>query len=220
MKHNLIASMISLYVLCLACAGGLQFYGFKEPTSDNTMLVVGRVIVEDNKFTSKIGVCREKIKVAILGMIENGERIGLWTNTDENGYFALADLPKGEYALKGIKVIFETGEMAIIVNPLRYPNSTYEFSNNEFFVFDGKYFPFVPCGRIINLKHNIFRLSAPDISSYPVEHTCEHELKNYKLINGEIINAEPVESYFLQKYPQSEWKKHLQESSKIIRYPR
>lgn len=76
-----------------------------------------------------------------------------------------------------------------------------------------------PAGRIVSLKHNIFRLTDPKLVDYPVEHSYHDEFRNYVLINNEIIDAGPVESYFLKEYSQSSWRPHLEQSLKVISYP-
>lgn len=153
-------------------------------------------------------------------MTEHGKRLGMWAKTDQNGYFSLADLPKGEYALKGIRVNFGRGNMVTIVNALLYPSNNYEYNLDNFFIFEGRYFPFKPVGRIVSLQDNIFLLGEQSTISYQVQHFCLFELNDYELVNNEILNDGPIEQYFIQKYPDSIWKGALERSAKVIQFPR
>jgi hypothetical protein len=215
--------MKKLFILCgaafmLNCAAGLS--GFKEPTSDNTMLVIGRVILEDNYYSDETGVYKQDIEVAILGKTQEGKSIALWANTDEGGYFAIADAPKGEYVIQGIRTLIGTGSLVTITNRLRLSTDVYMVAGRSQIIFNGQYFPFEPAGRIQNLQHNIFRLDRMSKTTNQVNYDCRFSLKDYKLSNGEVITDGPVEKYFIDKYPQSAWKTMLEESSKIQRFKR
>lgn len=202
------------------CSSSLQFYGFQEPSSDATMLVVGRVMVEVMQSGKKIEVVKENIQVGIMGLSEEGEKLGLWAKTDENGYFALADVPVGEYALKGIRVNFDRASLVTLVNELYYATNNYEYDPDNFFIFEGRYFPFAPIGRVVSLQHNIFLLSDQTATSYQVQHVCQQKLMDYKLVSNEILNEGTVEDYFIEKYPTSAWKDALEESAQTMQFPR
>jgi len=218
MKKLFLLAAVAIFILSLSCASGLQ--GFKEPTSDDTMIVVGQVIIEDNYYSQETAVYKEGIEVAILGRTAEGKDIALWANTDENGYFALADVPKGEYALKGVRALIGRGSLVTIVNRLRLSTDTFMLTSKQSIIFNGQYFPFEPVGRVQSLQHNIFQLDRMSATTNQVNYVLKNTLKNFKLVNGEILNEGPVEEYFIKKHPDSAWRKALEESAKVVRFRR
>jgi len=197
-----------------------HFKGFAEPETENSMLVVGRVIVEDKGYTEKLEVYKKDLRIAIYGVEDDGDETGVWVTTDENGYFVLANVPKGEYAIKAVRLTVGAGQLLTIENRLSFGNDPYLITNREFFIFDGGYFPFEPFGRIQSLKHHIFTLDQSNRNILMVRNTSMYSLKDYMLHNGEVLNAGPVEKYFINKHPDSGWNKYLEGSAEINRYPR
>ncbi len=218
MRKLLLLAVLGALVFSMSCASGLS--GFKEPTSDDTMLVIGRVIIEDNYYTQETAVYKEGIEVGILGRTAEGKDLALWAHTDENGYFALADVPKGEYAIKAVRALISRGSLVTIVNRLRLSTDTFMLSSKSSIIFNGQYFPFEPVGRVLSLQHNIFQLDRMSATTNQVNYVLKHSLKNFKLVDGEVLNDGPVEEYFIKKYPDSAWRKALEESAKVIRFRR
>ena len=204
-------SLLTLSVFCLWCASTVK--GFVEPTQDNTMLVVGRVIVEDNGFTDKLAVYKKNIRVGIMGKSDQGKDSGYWTKTDENGYFFLADIPKGEYALKSIQLGVGYGESVTINNRLNGAGDGFLLTNKDNIIFNGIYFPYEPVNRIQCLKHNIFTLDVTNKRVMAVRFDTLAKLKEIKLHTGEQLDAETVEQYFIEKYPTSAWRSSLEASA-------
>ncbi len=207
-----------LIVFIFGCAE--SYKGFTEPTSENSMLVVGCVMVEDKGYTEKPEVYKENLRIAIYGLGEDGTEIGVWARTDENGYFVLANLPKGEYAIKAIQLTVGAGQLLTIENRLGFSDDPYIITNREFFIFNGGYFPFEPVSRIQSLKHHIFTLDQSNRNILMVRNISLYRLNDYELHTGEVLNAEPVERYFIAKHPKSAWNKDLEESAVVNRYPR
>jgi hypothetical protein len=218
MKKCVLPLFVAGFAVLFSCASGLS--GFKEPTGDDTMLIVGRVILEDDYYTEEVGVYLGDIEVAVLGRTSEGKDIALWTNSDENGYFAIADAPKGEYALKGIRTLIGRGSLVTIENRLRLSTDVYMISSKPQIIFNGQYFPFEPSGRIQSLQHNIFRLDRMSKSTNQVNYNYSNTLKDLKLSDGKVLNSGPVEEYFIEKYPESVWKPLLEESAKVVRFKR
>lgn len=210
--------ILAVLVLISGCAE--TYKGFTEPTSENSMLVVGQVIVEDKGYTEKPEVYKENLRIAIYGRGEDASETGVWATTDENGYFVLANVPMGEYVIKAVQLTVGAGQLLIIENQLSFSDDPYLITNREFFIFDSEYFPFEPAGRIQSLKHHIFTLDQSNKNILMVRNTALYTLKNYELYNGEVLNAEPVEKYFIKKYPNSGWNKYLEESAGFNKYPR
>jgi hypothetical protein len=203
-----------VFFVFFCCSSAFQYHTFKEPETEAGMLVVGRIIVEDNLFSGRYDVITAGIEVAIYGKAETGEQLGLWAMTDKEGYFALANVPRGEYALKGFRVTLSDGQRVIITNPLMGFAREYRFNASESILFEGEYFPFAPLGRVVSLKHNLFRLN-PTLSMFALEWNSLYELNAMKLVDGRVVTAKPVEVYFMEKNPDTAWKEHLLASSKV-----
>jgi len=211
---------IVLGLLIFICGCVESYKGFTEPKSENSMLVVGCVIVEDKGYTENPQVYKENLRIAIYGLAEDGTEIGVWARTDENGYFVIANVPKGEYAIKAIQLTVGAGQFLTIENRLGFSDDAYIITNREFFIFDGGYFPFEPVGRIQSLKHHIFTLDQSNRNILMVRNMVLYRLNDYELHTGEKLKAEPVEKYFIKKYPKSAWNEYLEESAVINRFPR
>lgn len=218
MRTAAILMLLGLFALMAGCAGGLA--GFKEPTSDDTMIVVGRVIIEDNYYSQETGVYKDGIEVAILGNTEDGKTVGMWTTTDADGYFAIADVPKGEYVLKGVRTLIGRGSQITITNRLRLSSDQYVVTSRPTIIFNGQYFPYEATGRVVSLQHNIFQLDRMSAQTNQVNYKVKHSLQNVELVNGETLNDGPVEKHFIEKYPDSAWRAALEASAEVMRFRR
>ena len=220
MKKVVLLVLATIMMMYLGCASTMG--SFKEPTSDDTMIVIGHIIIEDDYYTNETGSFRKGMEVAIVGKTEKSGDVGLWATTDENGYFALADVPKGEYAIKGVRTIVGRPPSAItITNRLRLSTDPYRVTNTETPIqFTAVYFPFEPKGRVQSLQHVIFKLDKMSSSTGMANYTVKNSLKDYQLVDGTVENAGPVEEYFVEKHPESAWKSLLEESAKTIRFRR
>ncbi|MBN1560159.1 hypothetical protein JW998_07900 [candidate division KSB1 bacterium] len=69
---------VFVFFVYLCCSSAFQYHTFKEPATESGMLVVGRIIVEDNLFSGRHDVITAGIEAAIYGMAETGEQLGLW----------------------------------------------------------------------------------------------------------------------------------------------
>lgn len=215
-SNVLLMAVLSVLMGCASFA--LQ--GFKEPTSDETMLVIGAVILEDNNYTEETAVYKKGIEVAVLGKSETGENLAFWTTTDENGYFAIADVPKGEYVLKGIRVLIGKGSLVTIENRLRVSSDVYMITTKPTIIFKGDYFPFESKERIASLQHSFFMIDRMSKSTRRVNYSVKNKPDNVKLVIGETYSADPVEKYFIDKYPESAWVPQLKKAAEIVRFRR
>lgn len=201
-------ALVALAVLILHC--GTTYQGLVEPTSDNTILVVGAAFVVNNYYNERFEIYRPSIEVAIMGKVTEGgkEKIkGYWTQTDENGYFVLCNVPPGRYALKGIRFTLSTGDLLTISNPLRFSGSTYMLqpSSKTIILFDGDYFAFEPKGRVVNMLTNRFIIDRATDRTRHVEHEQSAEVPEFRSPTGQVISFPKPPEYFVQKYPQSAW---------------
>ncbi len=218
MKTRRMIILLFIGTIIFACAAGN--IGFKEPSSDESMIIIGHVIVEDKGFTDLRKVYKSSIDIAIIGITSDGKEVGFWTETDDQGYFAVSNAPMGEYALKGIRVAVGRGDLITITNRLNSMSDPYLWTYNTEILFNGSYIPFEPVGRIQNLKHTLFSLDFTNQQHPQVRIFLKNRLENIELVSGDVLNEDLVELYFIQKYPDSQWVQALEESAKIDRYPR
>ena len=207
MKKSTYTLLILSTLFLLQCASSLQM--IEEPAADKN-LIIGSLIFDVNGFQDNFITVRENIEVAIIGrVIQNGEikTLGFWTMTDEDGYFFLSNVPKGDYAIKGLRTrIIGIGDI-IIENELIDPQRNYfELKRQGVISFSGRLFDTKPNQRIINFEHNLVTLNPNEF----VQFERLNRLNDVKLITGEIINQFPVPVHFFEKYEQSEWAKYLE----------
>lgn len=183
-----------------------------EPVSDEAMIVVGAVIVEDDYYTEIPGVHREGIDVAILGQfIENGQlvRKGFWTKTDENGYFYLLNLPPGEYALTGVRLYLSDQSLLVIANSLMTPESEFEIESGDHIGFTGNYFDISPEGRVINLQTNFFSVDTESRGYRDLKYFRRTSIHGLRPIDGiKLEMMEPVR-YFKSVFAGNIWSEIL-----------
>lgn len=211
--------LLLLAAALFSCAAGVSYYKYAEPTSDETMLIVGRIIIEDNQYSGRYDVLKYGTEVAILGRPQGSAKVtGLWTRTDKDGYFALANVPKGEYALKGIRTTLSNGMRVTLTNPLIKGVNYFRFNPTENILIEGDFFPFHAVGRVLSMQHNLFRLN-PKTSMFSLEYDTKQVLKAVKLVDGSTANDGTVEEYFLSKHPGTVWRADLLASSKTVQKP-
>jgi hypothetical protein len=216
---KLICLMIfGLFIIYHGCAG--HQFGFTEPTSENSMLVIGRIIVVDNGYSNRTGVHKYNIRVGLLGKSAEEDELAYWTYTDADGYFAQSDVPAGEYSVKAVQVTLSTGDRITIESRLNSGSDPYILTNNEFIIFNGKYFPFEPHGRIQSLHHMIFTLDTINKRSPAVRYIVLSTTEKYQLASGEILGEGKVEDHFINLYPGSAWADELRSSARIDKYRR
>jgi len=204
MRKNIVAAIISLPFIFLSCAAGVK--GVKEPASDNSLLVFGNIIFENKYYNNQLELIRKDINVAIVGKHDkDGKDHNYWVTTDKNGFFYLANVPKGKYAIQGFQIYLGQGELLTIANPLKRSGSYYQIQRDEYVVFQADYFPIETDSRIYNLKYNHFWIDQSTKASAQVEHRIYDKLDNLQLIGGTILKSPRVEQHFIDQHPTSGW---------------
>jgi hypothetical protein len=207
MSNRLTAVILVCFFCLISCGTSIQL--LPEPAEKKNLLI-GSIIFDINGYKDTFLICQDNVEVAIIGRyMEDGrfKNFGRWVTTDENGYFCLANIPEGEYAIKGFQVyVMGLGDLKII-NDLHDPqNNYYELRNEDIINFGGDLFDTKNNQRIVNLKHNIFTI----FNSEFIEFTRYDRLRDYKLSTGEIFNSHRVPAYFIEKYEESGWVRYLE----------
>ena len=86
----------------------------------------------------------------------------------------------------------------------------FQLQDTEGIIFEGDYFTHEVRGRIVNLQHNYFTVDR----TLKIGHTTQEATQGLELVTGEKIDRPRVETYFIEKYPDSEWVPFLDESLK------
>lgn len=207
MKKNIFIMSFCFYLIYFSCSSSLRV--LDEPV-ENKCIIIGSAILDINGYQENFLNIKENIEIAVIGrVLENGREkvLGLWAETDENGYFSISNAPPGEYAIKGLRThIIGIGDLNI-ANELIDPQRNYfELNDRSVIPFTGNLFDCVSNNRVINLEHNIFTVHAEGL----VEFERFERLRQQKLSNGEAINRPPVPYYFLNQYQGGSWIKYLE----------
>ncbi|MBD3289775.1 hypothetical protein GF337_13290 [candidate division KSB1 bacterium] len=205
LKKTILFSLIAVVVI-INCGSTLQ--NLPQPQQSKN-LIIGSLIFEIDGYQNVTRAYRDNIEVAIVGRyVEDGQlkQFGEWITTDEYGYFQIANVPDGEYAIKGFRNrVISLGDLNI-VNHLNDPHRNfYELIHDNLIGFNADIFDTKPQQRIINFQHNIFRLYQNEI----VDHKRLNRLRDYKLSDGDVISEPPVPVYFIENYPESGWSDFL-----------
>lgn len=206
MKQKCILLSFVLLVL-LSCSSSMKMLPAPE---ENKNLLIGSLIFDVNGYNDKYLTVRENIEIAIVGnYVEKGElkKFGQWTITDENGYFYLANVPEGEYIIKGFRIHAIGADNLTISNDLIDPNDNYyEVQSEDIIYLQANFFDTKSDHHIVNFEHNIFILQRNEF----IQHERYEVLRNVKLSTGEMASEPPVTQYFLDKFSTSPWVRFLE----------
>jgi len=201
------ALLILILALMIACSSSVSML---PAPMDSKNLLIGALIFDVNGYNDRFESVRKQIEIAIVGnVIEQGEmkRFGEWATTDENGYFFLANVPDGEYVIKGFRIHSIGADNLTISNDLINPREDYyELKDEDIIYLQADYFDTKSNQRIVNFKHQIFTLHANEF----IKHEQYDELREVKLSTGERVTEPPVPQYFLDKFPANPWSKYLE----------
>lgn len=202
-----VLSILMLIAICfLNCGTSIQT--LPEPMQDNN-LVIGAIIFDIDGYQENFTTLYRNIEVAIVGRyIKDGmiQNFGRWATTDENGYFFIPNVPDGEYAIKGFRTyVIGLSELTIenqLIDPMY---NYYELDDENTISFGGELFDTRSDRRIVNFKHNYFKLHRSKIVNF----TRFDKVDDLKLSMGDVLNRKPVPVYFIEKYEGSSWENYL-----------
>jgi hypothetical protein len=179
-----------------------------EPV-ENKNLLIGSLIFNIDGYENNFAVIRKNIEVVIVGrLVEDNEikNFSQWVTTDKNGYFVIANVLNGEYAIKGFRThLIGLGDLTV-ENELIDPKRNYfELKDIDVISMTGQLFDVRSHQRVINFQHNIITLHRGGI----IDNTRYNRLQDLKLATGEILDSPAVPIYFLDQFEGSGWESYL-----------
>ena len=203
MKHIYSFAILSVYLFLMGCTGSKELV--MEKPQEGKCLIVGAVLAENLGIEERYESILENIHVVLVGkFIENGEEIeeGYRVKTDENGYFALQNVPAGSYVLKGFEI--DVGFSTRLFVTSRWDGNTQIYYPGYSNVIDYtvRVWPEPHTERIIDMEINYFMLD----QAMRIANKKFNVLKDKQgnLSNATYTMKNPVD-YFKTKYPQWEW---------------
>ena len=202
--------LVIAVIFFVQCAGPSR--GLKEPDKRYSYLVIGSVIVDLFDCYGITGIVRYGIEVAVVGKIlvkgvPQFQRY--WVPTDARGYFALANVPPGQYTLKGFRLSVSGSTYITVANELKNERSQFKVQRSPYISPRVSYFKYSRGkGRIVNMRHNYFLIDRNE----SVYHKEFFRIQRFRTVTGKILDEPSVIDYFIQKNPHSGWLEFLQEN--------
>lgn len=204
----IIKSGAILIIILLVIGCGSQVSTLIEPANNESFIVVGSIILQNNGYTPNTEIYLDGIDVMISSKIQtNGKEkiVDHWVVTDKEGYFFLSNVPPGKYALKAIRTTVGTSRLITIANSLRYSGSEFQIQVKTRIPAGSDYFPDNPVGRVMDLRHNFLLIDFSSKSTMRVQHRKAATVPKAKLVDGQIITRPSVPQYYISKFPESQW---------------
>lgn len=194
--------LFAVLLVVLSCSGAIQMV--PEPAGNGNLLI-GAVIFNIDGYKDTFLTLQDGIEVAIVGRyFDDGveKKFGRWVRTDPEGYFVLANVPEGEYAVKGFVVNqIGLGELRIANELIDAARNYYELNVFNAIGLTADIFDTKSEKNIINLNYNIFTLYANEL----VDFKKLEALRNFKLTTGGEADRPPLPVWFIEMYPESGW---------------
>ncbi|HDL18631.1 MAG TPA: hypothetical protein ENH29_06220 [Bacteroidetes bacterium] len=178
---------------------------FQEPKDEKRIIVVGSIAIDLFEYRNITKTYRSDVQVIIAGRYrKNGKVVhkNYWATTDDRGYFFLANVPEGDYALRGFR--FQTVGPSFyltVINPLKTEKDKFMVTRTAKLPDAAFVFKYPVINRIVNLRHNYFILDR----GKTVHQRVYYRLENLRLVTGKTLVEPDVVSYFAGKYPRSAW---------------
>lgn len=203
MKKYLVLLLI-IGILQIQCGGGKQT-ALTAPVGDN-ILVVGGILVENLTFSSlgRYETVESGVDLVVLGKNAKDEQIkGYQIVSDNNGYFHLENVPRGQYIVKGARVILEDqSEIRFMSDWQDNRARFYKLVRPEQVIdFGALYFPKQEMkGNILNIGIVYFGLEPGSIS-----YNILTDLNSQKLGTEKVHKRINPLDYYKSKFPDSAW---------------
>ena len=216
MKILSLLFVCSISSLILGCAGSKpSLINLQEPATDR-VLVIGNVIVENIDQGLQFETWDFPCEVIIIGKATASDTLSHFLiTTDDQGYFALENVPSGLYGIKAVIVPLFGSQPLKLVNPLDSPASEYyRMKHPERDIeYTANYIPGKAENHVVNLNINWLGLRSAEvegISGDKIGVVMKQQLnegfenKQFWTSGVSISREEPLQ-YMKNKFPNSGW---------------
>jgi hypothetical protein len=175
-----------------------------EEPQEGKSLVLGAVLVENVGIEEVYEAKTANITVVLVGKHqENGEEkvVGYRVKTDQNGYFALPNVPAGSYVVKGLEVDLAYNTHMLIGS--RWEGNTQIYQPVDYMIdYHVAFWPPESQEKIINLQIRYFHIDASSRIFDQVFKSLQNNRLNLKEMTHTMVN--PLQ-YYQEKYPDWGW---------------
>lgn len=217
-KHT-ISLILFVYVLMnISCAGIMMELEAPDEPTDDGILIIGNVIVENVDQGLDFGNWNFPANVVIIGRSDDGVMNHYAVTTDSKGYFAHANAPPGKYAIKAVILPVFRSLPVKLVNPLEsFTSEFYRMRHPEREIeYTADWLPGQQEGRIINFGITwmglraavVENISEASIGKVIVEKSTEALKNRIFWTDGYVYTREKPLDYLKQKFPDSAWWKY------------
>lgn len=191
-----------LVMFSLQCSPTRTFV--KEEPREGQSIVVGAILIENVGIEEVYKPHTANITVVIVGKHQlNGEEkiVGYRIKTDNNGYFAIPNVPPGSFVLKGLEVDLAYNTHMLI--GCRWEGNTQIFQPVENMIdYHVAVWPPPSEEKIINMHINYFQIDA----SRRIFDQVFKSLQNARLnLEDETYTMPDPVKYYQEKYPDWGW---------------
>ncbi len=204
---TLLFALISAVILQCAGTGGMGGGAFApEPRQEDMSLLVGGVLLEVDGYDDLFEAKTKNITVVIVGKWEeDGKEMtkGYRVKTDENGYYALQNVPPGSYVVKGFES--DVGYTSrFLVTSMWDGNMQRYFPTSNMIDHNVRVWPPTVDEKVIDLQITYLKLD----KAGRIIHDRFEACRDTKLGLPDKTYTMPRPSdYFREKYPELDWYK-------------
>jgi len=175
-----------------------------EEPQDGKSLVIGAILVENAGIEDVYEAKTANITVVIVGKHQqNGDEkiVGYRVKTDQNGYFALPNVPPGSFVVKGLEVDLAYNTHMLIGSRWEGNTQIYQTVDN---IIDHHvaFWPPETSEKIVNLQICYFHIDASSRIFDQVFKSLQNNQLNLKEMTHTMAN--PLK-YYQEKYPEWGW---------------
>ena len=199
MKLSYLLVFVGMCLMLLGCGGSMNFV--IEKAEPGKSMLVGAMLLENDGLDEVYQSITKNITVVLVGKSKEGEEEGYRVKTDENGYFALQNVPPGSYVIKGFEVDVGFGRRLLITS--RWDGNTQIYYPADTIIdYTVRVWPEAMEGKVLDMQIHYFKIDQ-------ALRLATRQYKMMKNLAGSISGSQytmlnPV-SYFKEKYPQADW---------------
>ena len=209
--------LLGLMVIIGGCAGGTGGLKVLDEPVGSSVIVIGNVVIENINQEFEFDNWEHGAELVIIGRTADGTTNTYKVKTDAHGYYALPNVPSGQYAVKSITLLVFGAKPIVLVNDLtsslskfnrlRHPEEPIELT--------AEWLPPRQPGKIVNMDITWLGLRESlisDMSSRYIGEIMRSVLKNGDDLSGKrfwesgypYTREDPL-THFSNLFPESSW---------------